>query len=300
MKPGAADARTDLGGLLAGLAAYAWWGFSALYWRLLQPVQPLDIIAHRALWALPFCALVLLALGRLRPALAVLRQPRQALLLAASASVIAANWWLFIWSVGAHRLTEASLGYFIQPLVVVVIGMALFGERPARAHWIALGFVAAGIAVYASALRSPPWLALALSVSFGFYGALRKFVSVGSLDGLFIETLLLAPLALGWVLLHDGAGFGAHGAGTDTLLVLSGAFTALPLIAFVTAARKLSLLTMGLVFYLNPSCQLLVAVCWMGEPVGAGTAWGFALVWTGVLFYLAQMLRLRRRLAASA
>jgi chloramphenicol-sensitive protein RarD len=129
---------------------------------------------------------------------------------------------------------------------------------------------------------------------------LRKHVPVDSLDGLFIETLLLAPLALGWVLTHDGAGFGAHGETRTLMLVLSGAFTALPLIAYVSAARALPLATLGLLFYVNPSCQLLLAVCWFGEPIHAAEAWTFALVWTGVLLYLAQLMHDRWRTRAGS
>jgi len=282
-------------GLLAGLTAYLWWGLSALYWRALAPVGAIDVIAHRALWAVPCCALLLGLRGHGGRALAVLRDPRSLLLLGASSALIAFNWGLFVWSVGAGELAQASLGYFMQPLLSVLLGLAFFRERLTPMQWLAVGFAAAGVGVYAANVGEWPLIALGVAVSFALYGALRKHVSVDSVDGLFVETLLLAPLALAWILYHDGAGFGAHGWSTSTLLVLSGAFTALPLIAYVSAARSLPLATLGLLFYVNPSVQLLVAVCLFGEAIHAAEAWTFALVWTGVLLYLAQLLHDRWR-----
>jgi chloramphenicol-sensitive protein RarD len=287
-------------GFAAGVAAYLWWGLSPLYWHALAPVAAIDVIAHRALWAVPCCALLLAWRGHLGRALAVLRQPRNLLLLATSSALVASNWWLFVWSVGAGQIAQASLGYFLQPLLTVLIGLVFFHERLTPMQWLAVAFAAAGVLVYATSVGEPPLLALGVAVSFALYGALRKHVSVDSVDGLFVETLLLAPVALGWILYHDGAGLGTVDLPTSLLLVLSGAFTAFPLIAYVSAARRLPLATLGLLFYLNPSCQLLVAVCWFGEPLHAAEAWTFALVWIGVLLYLGQLLndRMRGRSAA--
>jgi chloramphenicol-sensitive protein RarD len=247
------------------------------------------------LWAVPCCALLLTATGTLGRALGVLRAPRRVALLALTSALVAFNWGLFVWSVGAGKLAQDSLGYFMQPLLTVLLGLVFFRERLTPMQWLAVGFALAGVTVYASSVGEPPLIALGVAVSFALYGALRKHVSVDSVDGLFIETLLLAPLALGWILFHDGAGFGAHGTTTTALLVLSGAFTAFPLIAYVSAARSLPLATLGLLFYVNPSCQLLVAVCWFGEPIHAAEAWTFALVWIGVLLYLGQLLHDRWR-----
>lgn len=289
-------------GFAAGLAAYVWWGLSPLYWHALTAVAAVDVIAHRALWAVPCCALLLAWRGHLGRALAVLRQPRNLLLLASSSALVAFNWWLFVWSVGRGQIAQASLGYFLQPLLTVLLGLVFFRERLTPMQWLAVAFAAAGVLVFALNVGEPPLVALGVAVSFALYGALRKHVSVDSVDGLFIETLLLAPVALAWILHHDGAGLGAHGVATDVLLVFSGAFTAFPLIAYVSAARSLPLATLGVLFYLNPSCQLLVAVCWFGEPLHAAEAWTFALVWTGVLLYLGQLLndRMRGRRAADA
>lgn len=287
-------------GLLAGALAYLWWGLSPLFWSALDGIAATDIVAHRVLWALPFCAVLLLLRGHLGRALAALRDPRQLRLLAASAAVVSINWGLFVWAIGAGRVAEASLGYFMQPLVAVLIGFVFFRERLLPLQWLAIGLAAAGVLVYAAGIAGLPLVAVGISVSFAIYGALRKIVAVDSLDGLFIETLLLGPLALGWILWHDGAGLGRLGSGIDLLLLATGAFTAIPLIAFVSAARRLALGTLGVLFYLNPSCQFLLAVLWFDEPMGRREALAFALVWGGVLLYLlamAQQLRRVRRMA---
>lgn len=285
----------DTRGLLTGLCAYMWWGVSALYWHALGQVDAFDIIAHRALWAVPFCALLLLGRGELRRALGVLRSARHVALLAACSVMIALNWGLFVWSVGAGMLAESSLGYFMQPLVAVLIGLLFFGERLSAIQWVAVAFAAAGVAVFAATIGHFPYVALGVAFSFAIYGALKKQLPVKSLDGMFVETLLLAPLAIGWIVWHEGAGLGRFGAITDGLLVFAGIFTALPLIAFSAAARRVPLVTLGLLFYINPSLQLLLAVCWFGEPISISQAWTFALVWTGLAIYLAHMLQRRRR-----
>ena len=276
-------------GLAWGVLAYVWWGLAPLYWRVLAPVPAADVIAHRALWAVPFCALLLASRGRLRRAFAVLREPRQAALLALCGALLALNWGLFVWAINANRLAEASLGYFMLPLVAVLLGLVFFRERLTGMQWIAIGFAGAGVLVYALDLGRLPLLTLGVAVTFALYGALRKGIRVDPLDGMFIETLLLAPIALGWMLAHGGSGLGVHGRTVDALLLLAGAFTALPLIAYVTAAQRLSMVTVGLLFYVNPSCQLLLAVCVFGEHISAIEAITFALVWTGVLLYLGQM-----------
>ena len=290
-------------GLFAGVLAYLWWGLSPLFWSALAGIDAADIVAHRVLWALPFCALLLLWRGHLGRAVTALRDRQQLGLLTASAAVVSINWGLYIWAIGAGRVAEASLGYFMQPLVTVLIGFVFFRERLAPLQWLALGFAAAGVAVYAAGIGGLPLVAVGISVSFAIYGALRKFVAVDSVDGLFIETLLLGPLALGWILLHEGAGLGSRGTGTDLLLLATGAFTAIPLIAFVSAARRLALGTLGVLFYINPACQFLLAVFWFGEPVHPSDVIAFALVWAGVLLYLialAQQLRRLRRVGGVA
>jgi chloramphenicol-sensitive protein RarD len=295
MNERAATKDLDLPGLLSGLAAYLWWGLSALYWQALGAVGALDVIAHRAFWAVPFCALLLAWRGHLRRAFGALASTRNVALLLLTSALVAVNWWLFVWAVKTGQLTEASLGYFMQPLCTVLIGLLFFRERLRPVEWLALGFALAGVAVFALGVGKLPLLAMAIAVSFALYGALRKQLPVDSIDGLFIETLLIAPAALGWILWHDGAGLGQFDRTTDLLLVLAGVFTALPLIAYVNSARRLPLVTLGLLFYINPSCQLLLAVFWFGESVDASRLWAFGLVWSGLALYLAHMLQRWRR-----
>jgi chloramphenicol-sensitive protein RarD len=276
-------------GLAAGLLAYLWWGGSALYWALLAAVPAVDIVAHRALWCVPFCALLLLGRGGFSRALTVLRQPAQLALLALSAGLIALNWGLFVYAVNAQRLSESSLGYFLQPLVVMLVGVLVFAERPTRTQWLAIACAALGVTVYALSLGELPIVAVGIALSFAGYSALRKGLPVGTLDGLFIETLLLAPAALAWILSRGGAGLELQSWTTSALLLGAGAFTAVPLIAYVAAARRLTLVTLGFLFYVNPGCQLLLAHFWFGEAVDGGRLLAFGLVWTGLAIYLAQL-----------
>ncbi len=285
----------DRTGLITGSAAYLWWGLAALYWMPAKGVGAIDILAHRAFWAVPFCAVLLLAHGRLAGAFRVLRDPRSVLLLGLSAALVAFNWGVFIWALGQGRLAEASLGYFMQPLVAVVIGLVGFRERLTPMQWLSVGFAGAGVAVFASSLGHLPLVAIGVSLSFGLYGAVRRLVRVDSLDGLFIETVLLAPFALGWILWHHGAGLGSKGLLVDAILLGAGAFTAIPLLGYIEAARRLPMVALGLLFYINPSVQLLVAVLWLHEPLHAGQVEAFTLVWAGVMLYLAQLLRLKWR-----
>lgn len=284
----------DRTGILAGSAAYLWWGLAAFYWVPAKVVPAVDLLAHRAFWAAPFCAALLLWRGRLGRALRALRSTRSLLLLGCSSALVAVNWGIFLHAMGQQRLAEASLGYFMQPLVAVLIGLVGFSERLTPLQWISVGFAAAGVAVYTSALGHLPLVAIGVSVSFGLYGAVRRLVQVDSLDGLFIETVLLAPFALGWILWHGGAGLGEHGARVDATLLFAGAFTAIPLLGYIEAARRLPMIALGLLFYINPTVQLLVAVFAFGEPLRPAAVWSFALVWTGVMLYLAQTLRRRR------
>ena len=270
-------------GTLLGVTAYLIWGFAALYWVRAEPVPPADVLAHRAFWSLPFVLLVLLLSGRLGRALALLKQPRIVGIMALAACFCAANWLVFLWAVTNEHATEASLGYFLLPLINVLIGLTLFRETIDTAHKIGIGFALAAVLLQLVYYGGLPLVALALSLSFGIYGAIRKKVSVESMEGLFIETLLMSPFALGWILYRDGAGLGQHGLDVDLVLLGAGAFTAVPLLAYVAASRLLPLTALGLVFYIGPSAQLLVAVVVFKEPFSLVQLAAFALVWVGLI-----------------
>jgi chloramphenicol-sensitive protein RarD len=277
--------------MLLGTTAYLIWGFAALYWVETRPVTAPDLVAHRALWSLPVLAVSLLVMKRFTATLALLKQPRTMAIMACSALAQALNWGVFLWAVTHERATEASLGYFLLPLINVAIGVLLFRERIDRAQQIAIALAALGMLILIVENRGLPWVALGLSLSFGLYGAVRKAVSVGAVEGLLLETLVMAPAAVAWLWYRDGGGFGMHGVRIDALLVGAGVLTAVPLMCYVAASRLTALSALGLVFYLGPSCQLLVAVCVFGEPMNPVQLFSFALVWVGLGFVAADSLR---------
>ncbi|TDG12041.1 EamA family transporter RarD [Seongchinamella unica] len=282
-------------GTLLGVTAYLIWGFAALYWVRAEPVPPEDVLAHRAFWSLPFVCLVLLFSGRLRGALLLLKQPRTVAVMALAAGFGAVNWLIFLWAISNDQATEASLGYFLLPLVNVLIGLTLFGETVGTAQKIAIGCALVAVLLQLVYYGGLPWVALALPLSFGLYGAIRKKVTVESLEGLFIETLLMSPFSLAWLIYRDGAGLGQYGLEVDLVLLGAGAITAIPLITYVAASRLLPLTALGLVFYIGPTAQLLVAVLVFAEPFSLAQLLAFTLVWTGLMIVTVDNLRQARK-----
>lgn len=277
------------GGLAATAAAFAIWGLFPLYLRALDAVPPVQLVAHRVSWA----CLLLLALVALRGELAGLRQalarPGVAARLAATALLISVNWLAYVWAVANDRVVETSLGYFINPLVNVVLGVMLLSERLNRRQWIAVGIAAIGVLWLTVTAGHPPWIALALALSFGLYGFMRKTAQVEALPGLAIETAMLAPLAAGFLVWCSLQGTGAMGtsasATLNALLVASGAVTAVPLLLFAHGARRLPYSTVGLLQYIAPSLQLGCALLVFHEPFGRTRALGFALIWIALAIY---------------
>lgn len=274
------------------------WGVLPLYWTLLRDVSPLEVLAHRIIWTLPFAGLMV-QLGRQWGVVgAVLRQPRQLGLLAVTALLIALNWGLYIWAVAKSRVIEASLGYYLTPLVSVLLGIIVFGERPRPLQWLAVALAAAGVGLMLVAEGMLPWVSLTLAGSFGLYGALRKYSQADSSAGLLIETALLAPLCLGWMAwlwVNRQAAFTYTGLGTDLLLIGSGIVTALPVLWYVAGARRLPLATVGILFYLNPTIQFLLGVLVFGEPLSMPRLYTFGLIWLGIALYISDGLRRRQR-----
>lgn len=280
-------------GLLLGLGAYGCWGLFPIYIKSVA-VPPVEMLAHRVVWAF----LLLLGLsayqGRWGELRGALRGRRTAALLAASTVMITINWMVYIWAVASGRILEGSLGYFINPLVNVILGVLVLKERPARPVVAAVLVAAAGVGWLTFQVGHPPWISLTLALSFGLYGLLRKVVSVGAVIGLTVETALLAPPALGYLLWLKAAGslsFLSGSAGRDALLVLAGPITALPLLLFAGAARRLRLSTLGLVQYLSPTLQLLVGVWLYGEPFTPARAVAFTFIWAGLAIFAVYSLR---------
>jgi chloramphenicol-sensitive protein RarD len=283
------NSTTASGGLAATAAAFAIWGLFPLYLRALDAVPPLQLVAHRVAWA----CLLLLALVAARGELAGLRQalsrPGVASRLAATALLISVNWLAYVWAVANDRVVETSLGYFINPLVNVVLGVMLLSERLNRTQWIAVAIATVGVLWLTVTAGHPPWIALALALSFGLYGFMRKTAQVEALPGLAIETAMLAPLATGFLVWCSLQGTGAMassaGASLNALLVASGAVTAVPLLLFAYGARRLPYSTVGLLQYIAPSLQLGCALLVFHEPFGRTRALGFALIWIALVIY---------------
>jgi len=284
----------DRKGLLLGIGAYASWGVLPLYIHMLRAVPALQLLAHRVLWSLLLLVAIVLLLRRGRAMLSAARG-RTLLYLIASTVMIAINWTVYIWAVQNDHVIEASLGYFMNPLVNVALGMVVLGERLRRLQGIAIGVAAAGVLVMAVG-GGALWISLSLAVSFSLYGLIRKLAAIDALGGLTMETLLLAPLCLAWLLHVSAAGEASWGqsASLDAMLVLSGLVTAMPLLMFAAAARRMPYLTLGLLQYIAPTIQFLMAVLVFGEPLHGAHIVTFTLIWAGCALYAWDMLRASR------
>ena len=285
-------------GVLLGASAYLLWGLFPLYWPLLEPAGAVEILAHRIAWSLLTMAVVLVATRRIPHFRTVLTQHRVRNLLTVAAVVIAVNWGTYIWGVNHHRVVEASLGYFINPLVTVLMGVLILGERLRRWQWVALGI--AGVAVVGLTVEygHPPWVALTLAFSFGTYGLMKKQAAVGPVESLTYETLVLVPIALGYLVWLGASGDGhfvGHGTGHALLLSLTGVVTAIPLLCFGAAAIRVPLTTLGLLQYLAPIVQFLLGVTLLGEHMSTMRWAGFALVWVALAIFTVEATRFRRQ-----
>lgn len=278
-------------GLLCGLGAYASWGVVPMYFKLLKHVPPMVVLAHRISWSILFLLIVIAAQHRWREILATLRSGRTLLLLAASTTVLAINWFVFIWAMTNNQVISASLGYFINPLVAVMLGMIFLRERMRPAQTVAIVIATIAVATIIVGERRVPVVALSLAFSFGTYGLLRKVAVVAPLVGLLIETALLIPIALPYAIAHAEP---AHHLHTLALLALSGIVTAVPLLWFAAAARRLRLSTLGFLQYLAPTCQFLLGRFLYGEPFSAIRLIGFSFVWVALLVFTVDSIRAYR------
>ena len=285
-------------GLLYGLAAYGSWGLVAFYFKAVAAVPPAEVLAHRIAWSVVFLVALLSVARRWGEVGRCLRSGPALGRLSVAAFLLAVNWLTYIYSVSSNQLLQASLGYFTTPLVNVLLGLAVLGERLRPLQWAAVGLAAAGVANLFLGAGEFPWIALTLAVSFGLYGLLRKQVAVDGVVGLTVETGLLLPPALGYLAFLSVTGAPSFGNGQrlDGLLVLSGLVTTVPLICFGQAARRLRLATLGFLQYLSPSLQLLLAVGVFGEPFRLVELAGFVLIWSGLVFYVVDAVLVARQL----
>jgi len=278
-------------GLLCGLAAYTAWGFIPLYFRAVSEVSPLIVLCHRIFWSVLFLVVVISVRNQWAMIWPVFRNRRSMFLLSAGAAFIAINWLIFIYSVVSHQVLQSSLGYFINPLFSILLGMIFLGERLRRWQWVAV--IIAGVGVLNLALRSDrlPWIALSLAGSFGLYGLVRKKVDIDSLHGLLVETSVLLPVALVVLALPAARHVSAHSLG---LLSLSGVVTAVPLLFFGVALRRLKLSTMGFLQYVGPTLQFLVALVVFHEALDQAKLVSFALCWLAIGVYAADSILTRQ------
>ncbi|MEU6340708.1 EamA family transporter RarD [Streptomyces sp. NPDC046977] len=285
-------------GLLYGFAAYGLWGLFPLYWPLLEPAGAGEILAHRMVWSLAVVSLILLATRRWAWIPELLRQPRKLALLALAAAVISVNWGLYIWGVNSGHVVETSLGYFINPLVTIGLGVVVLHERLRPAQWTAVGIGAAAVLVLAIGYGRLPWIALTLACSFATYGFVKKKVGMGGLESLAAETAMQFLPAMGfllWLGTRGEATFGSHGAGHASLLALCGIVTAVPLILFGASAIRIPLSMIGLLQYLAPVFQFLLGLLWFHEEMPPERWAGFALVWLALALLTWDALRNARR-----
>jgi chloramphenicol-sensitive protein RarD len=272
-----------LRGVILALVANFIWGIAALYWLQTKPVDAFDVMAHRGLWTLPVTLIIVLLFGRLRETLRLLRSWRFTCWVALSALMLTINWGVYVFAVTNERATEASLGYFMLPLLTIALGVFVFGERPKPMQLLAIGLAISAVLLQLVAFGSLPWVSLTLALSFSLYAAIRKKIEADSLQGLFLESLCMAPFAVVWLIVNDGAGLGLYGTRVDLFLLLGGVFTAAPLLTYVAATRLLALSTIGLLTYVGPTLQLMVAIFVLREPATLITAVTFGLVWLGVI-----------------
>jgi chloramphenicol-sensitive protein RarD len=281
-------------GVLSGLAAYALWGLFPLYFPLLEPAGGFEIVAHRVLWSVVFVAGLLTVVRRWAQVRTLVADRRKLVVLLGAAVLIAANWLVFVHGVNSGQVVETSLGYFINPLVSVLLGVVVFSERLRPLQWTAVGIAAAAVAVLTIDYGRPPWIALTLAATFGLYGVMKKVVRVEAAPGLFVETALVAvPAGVVLAVLHTGGEgtFGNAGAGHALLLVSSGIATAVPLLLFATAARRIPLSTVGLLQYVTPLMQLAIGVFVFDEPMPPARLAGFVIVWVALAVFTADTLR---------
>lgn len=288
-------------GIVYALTAYGLWGLLPLYFKVLGRGPSLQIVAHRIVWAALLLVAVVLGTGQRGWLRQLKEQPRIVLTFALSAGSLSVNWLVYIWAVGQGRVVDASLGYFINPLLSVVLAVLVLKERLRAVQWLAVGLAALGVLWLALLAGQVPWIGLTVAVSFGVYGLLRKTAAIDALGGLTLETLLLLPLALGYLgfsSFQPGGAFGAGDAKHVLLLLAAGPVTAIPLLAFAAGARRIPLSLLGILQYLAPTLQLAIGLVVFEEQLPTGKLTGFALIWLAVLVYSVDGARSRKAVRA--
>jgi len=271
-------------GLVFGISAYSLWGAFPLYWPLLEPANPLEIVSHRAVWTLVFCFIVLAATKALKSTLATLKQPKITVRLFLTSILISINWLVYIWATNNGHVVEASLGYYINPLIIIGFGVVLLKEKMRPLQWVAVTIASIGVLVLTIDYGRLPWIALALAISWGSYGLIKKQLGLGALEGLAIETLISAFFYLGYLIYigNQGTGQFGHSWGLTLLLMSAGAITAIPLLLFNGSTNRLPFTTIGLLQYITPTLQFSVGVWIRHEDMPIARWIGFLIIWVAL------------------
>lgn len=283
--------------MLYALAAFGIWGVNPLYFDAVRQLPPLELLAHRIVWSVPLTALLITAVADWSALRAAVADRRTLATLAISSLLVSLNWLTFIYAIATQRVVEASLGYFINPLVNVLLGLLFLRESLSRPQAVAVFLALGGTLELTWSHGRLPWIALVLALSFGLYGLLRKTVAIEAVNGLFVETLLLSPLALGYLAALAGGSrgtFGTRGIRLDLLIVCAGVVTAVPLVLYTSASRRLRYITIGVLQYLAPSIQLTLGVFWFGEPFTRAHSVAFGLIWSGLVLFVVDAARTAR------
>ena len=284
-------------GVLYALCAYTLWGFAPLYFKLIQQIGPLEIIMHRIFWSCVLLFLLVLLTGQVKVVIEVLRQPKKMLWLALTSLLIGVNWLVFIWAVNNDRMLEASLGYFINPLFNVALGMLFFNERLPKFQLFAVALAGFGVVLQLIVYGSIPWVSLSLASSFGIYGLIKKKIQLKAIPSLFIETAILVPFALiyWWMLESSTANFSLNDLSLNLIIISSGIVTTLPLLAFSAAATKIPYYMLGLFQYIGPSLMFIMAILMFGEELDQSKLTTFGFIWVALLIFVFDIWRNVRR-----
>lgn len=283
-------------GLLFGISAYSLWGAFPLYWPLLEPANPLEIVSHRAVWTLVFCVIVLAATKALKSTLVTLKRPTVAVKLFLSSMLISINWLVYIWATNNEHVVEASLGYYINPLIIIGFGVIFLKEKMRPLQWAAVSIATIGVLVLTIDYGRLPWIALALAISWGSYGLIKKQLGLGALEGLAIETLISSVFYLAYLIYigNQGTGQFGHGWGLTALLISAGAVTAIPLLLFNGSTNRLPFTTIGLLQYITPTLQFSIGVWVLNEDMPTARWIGFLIIWVALVTLAIDLIKSSR------
>jgi len=283
-------------GLVYGVSAYVLWGLFPLYWPLLQPANPLEIVSHRAVWTMIFCIIVLAVTHALKSTLATFKRPKVAVKLLTTTILISINWLVYIWATNNGHVVEASLGYYINPLIIIAFGVILLKEKMRRLQWAAVSIATVGVIILTVDYGRLPWVALALALSWGTYGLVKKQLGLGALEGLAIETMISFIPYCGYLIFIGAKGDGqfGHGVGLTTLLISAGAITAIPLLLFNGSTNRLPYSTIGLLQYITPTLQFSIGV-WVNHEAMPTARWvGFIFIWLALMTLAGDLIKSSR------